>query len=126
MLSLHRSNKPYFSSKQADKISRIRKLNERLETLRLLFLYQDNGAFIFKSTHLALILASSRKEEEIKTLVSTLKGLGITEGYHLALILHGSRKEEEIKTLVSTLKGLASPKALILPSSSRVPEKKKR
>ncbi|MFH1593157.1 MAG: hypothetical protein ABID09_00495 [Candidatus Omnitrophota bacterium] len=65
LLSLYRGNKLYFSPKQADKISRLRKLNERLKILQILFLYQDNGVFVFKGTHLALILASSRKEEEI-------------------------------------------------------------
>jgi|GEM_PF-4116998 hypothetical protein len=92
LLTLYRGGKAYFNIILADKISKLKKLSERLEILRLLFLYQDDGVFTFEGTHVAPILASTRKEAEIKSLVGTLKSLGITEGYHLALILHSSGK----------------------------------
>ncbi len=100
------NNKPYFSPAQADKISKIIKLNERLEVLRLSFLCKDNGSFVFKSNHLTLILRSSRKEDEMIVLINILKELYITESHHIVRILISSRKAEDVSSVINTLKML--------------------
>jgi transcriptional regulator with XRE-family HTH domain len=81
---------------------------------------------ITESSHIAMILESSREEPEIVRLIETLKKLRITEGYHIAKILQSSRKEPEIERLIKTLKKLRITEgihiAMILSSSREEPE----
>ena len=95
LLSIQRDKSSLFTQKQAVKIASLMKLGERLPVLEYLISYQveENGRkkFLFNGDHIARILRSSRKETEIKSMIETLKGLGITEGTHVAMILESSR-----------------------------------
>ncbi|MBL7158440.1 MAG: GNAT family N-acetyltransferase, partial [Candidatus Omnitrophica bacterium] len=112
LLSIKRDGLSLFKYSHAKRIADLMSLGERLSLLEPLSLYPyhpgqiDINKFLFKGTHIAFILRTFRTEPEIKSLIATLQGLGITEGAHIARILQSSRTEPEIKSLIATLKGL--------------------
>jgi len=112
LLSIQRDAVPLFKEGHAKEIARLRDLGERLPLLEYLILHSTQREqigkkeFLFKGSHIPLILKSSRTEGGIVRLIKTLKDLGIEDGAHISHILQSSRNEAGIKSLVGVLKGL--------------------
>ncbi|MFC1806826.1 methyltransferase domain-containing protein [Candidatus Omnitrophota bacterium] len=106
LLTVKRGEMSLFAEKQAAKIARLKKLPDKLDMLIFLSnVKEKKKAYCFKGSHIALILQSSREQNEIEKIIASLKKFGI-KGTHIASILKSSREQDEIEKLIVSLKKL--------------------
>ncbi len=106
LLNFNRGKKPFFTKVQAKQISRIRKLEDKLNTLNYLILHGDNKDFTFTGSHIAMTLQCARDKTKIEALIRRLHAFNIRNGAHIAKILLSSRDNDEIVRIVKELQSL--------------------
>ena len=106
LLKITRGGAQLFDAKQAQKLAKIRKLDERCDTLKYLLRLRSNDKFVFSDKDIARMLHSPRTLLEIKSITNILGLYGIKKGAYIKKVTMSTREDEKIETIIKRLKAL--------------------